>query len=106
MSVLAVMAVILLLAFLVETLTEFLFGDVFDKVPVLVPFKWCLKYVAVAVAVAGAFIYKFDIIQLLGEFLEAGIPLTNFGIAISGVAIGKGSNYIHDLIQRFFVKPQ
>lgn len=103
-SVLAIMAVILLFAFLAETLTEFLFGDLFEQVPALNPYKWCLKYIAVVVGVAGAFVYQFDIIYLLGNFLQTDIVMTSFGIAISGVAIGKGSNYIHDLITKFFVE--
>lgn len=102
MSSMAVLAVIFLLAFLVETLTEFLFGDLFDKVPVLTPFKWALKYIAVAVGVAGAWVYQFDIVFLLGQYVGAEIAQTAFGVVITGVAIGKGSNYIHQIIGQFF----
>jgi len=102
MSVLAILMVILLLAFLVESLTEFLLGDVFDKITVLTPFKWTLKYFAVAAGVLGAFVYKFDLPALLGQYLEITIATSVFGIVLTGIAIGKGSNYLHQVISQFF----
>jgi len=70
-----------------------------------------IQLFAIGVGIAGALIYRFDVIFLLGQYLQefAGapllIPITGFGIVITGVAIGKGSNYIHDLWKRFLVKP-
>jgi len=102
MSVLAVLAVIFLLAFMVETLTEFLFGDLFNKVPALVAYKWTIKYIAVAVGVGGAWVYQFDLVNLLSQYVDAGLPASPFGVVLTGIAIGKGSNYIHQLIAQFF----
>ncbi|KKQ62544.1 MAG: hypothetical protein US85_C0025G0012 [Candidatus Shapirobacteria bacterium GW2011_GWF1_38_23] len=84
MSVLGILAIIFLLSFLVEAMVEYIFGKLFDHVPVLVPYKWLLQYVALGFGVLGAFIYKFDV------------------ITITGLAIGRGSNFIHDLIKKFF----
>ena len=97
MSVLGILAIIFLLSFLVEAMVEYIFGKLFDHVPVLVPYKWLLQYVAL-----GAFIYKFDVISLLSIWLETPIEIHPFGITITGLAIGRGSNFIHDLIKKFF----
>jgi hypothetical protein len=102
-------AVIFGLAFIIETLVEAIFGPVFDKVVKLAPYKWLLMYIAIAVGLVGAFIYQFDLIYLLGRFVHPEEPpivqQTTFGIILTGLAIGKGSNYLHDLFQKIFVKP-
>lgn len=105
MSSFTVLGVILGLAFMVETLAEFIFGDIFDKIPKLTPFKWCIKYIAVAFGVVGAFVYQFDLIYTLGNVLNAGVQQSAYGVAITGVSIGKGANYIHQLISTYFPKP-
>jgi hypothetical protein len=105
MSVFAIVGVIILFAFLVESLVEYIFGAIAEHVPVLKPYQWLLMYVAMAVGVLGAFVYKFDLINLASQFLEVDIPITTLGIVISGMAIGRGSNYIHQLVSKFFKKP-
>jgi len=102
MSVLGILAIIFLLSFLVEAMVEYIFGKLFDHVPALTPHKWLLMYVALAAGVAGAFIYQFDVISLISIWLETPINIHPFGIAITGLAIGRGSNFIHDLIKKFF----
>lgn len=101
---LAILGVILLLAFLVESLVEYLFGPVFDKIPKLTKAKWSLMYIAMAVGIAGAFVYSFDLLYLLGQFLGVEISLTPYGIVLTGMAIGRGSNYLHDILTKFFSK--
>lgn len=122
MTVLTIAMIILFLAFLAETLTELIFGTVANLLESIWPkleavlerpkFRTgVIQLFAIGVGIAGAFIYRFDVIYLLGQYLQefAGapllIPITGFGIVITGVAIGKGSNYIHDLWKRFLVKP-
>jgi hypothetical protein len=106
LSVLSILAVIFLLAFLTESLVEYLFGAVIDHVPALQPYNWTLMYVAAAVGVAGAFIYQFDLIHLLGDFVEAPIPVHWFGVLLTGLAIGRGAQYLHDLVEKYFIKPK
>lgn len=104
MEALGVLVVMVGLAFLVETLTEAIFGPIFDKTPALTPHKWALMYVALVVGVVGALIYKFDLIVLLAETVkvEPAISPGIFGMVITGLAIGKGSNYLHQFISKFF----
>lgn len=111
-TVLIVIGVIFLLSFLVETLIEFLFAPLFNNVPALEAWKWAQFYLAVIAAVVGAFIYQFDLLFLLGQFLEATTQSTSpiqqspYGVAITGVAIGHGAAYLHDAVMRYFRKPE
>lgn len=104
LGVLGILLVILLLAFLVESLVEYFAGQLFQRVPVLQPYSWALMYIAAIVGVAGAFVYRFDLLYLLAQFAEVPLQSSSFGIALTGLAIGRGANYIHDLTTRFFVK--
>lgn len=110
MSIFIVMIVTLLIAFLIETLVEYLFGTAFDKISALTPYKWTLMYVAMIVGIGAAFLYQLDLINLLSQFLSSSsnvvyiLPVTPFGIVITGAAIGRGSNYLHDIYDRFFKK--
>lgn len=105
MEVLSILGVILLLSFMVETLVEFLAAPLVDNVPALGAYHWVQEYIAIAVGILGAFVYSFDLLYLLGSFVGASIPLHPFGIALTGIAVGKGANYLHDLIGKYFVKP-
>jgi len=103
--IMGLLAVMVAIAWLIETLVESIFSPIFDKVPALAPYKSFLMYIAMVAGLAGAFIYQFDLPAILGSFLKADIPVTWFGITLTGLAIGKGSNYLHDFIQKYFVKP-
>jgi len=106
LPVLSLLVVILLVAFFIETLVEFVFSDLFLKIPGAEKFHWTVKYVAIGVAIYAAFHYQFDLIALLANLLEINmIQVSVFGIIVTGVAIGKGSNYLHDVFKRFFLKP-
>ena len=104
MNVLGTLAVIFLLAFLVEALVEAVFGKVVEQVPKLKPYSWLLAYLAFAAGVAGAFVYRFDLLFLLGQWLDAPVPLTSFGMILTGLGVGRGSNFINDLVSKFFKK--
>ncbi len=106
MNVLSTLGVILLLAFIIEAMVEYIFGQLVAHTPKLQPFAWTLMYVALLIGVAGAFIYKFDLIFLIGSWLNAPVPSHWFGVALTGLAIGRGSNFIHDIIKRFFASDQ
>jgi hypothetical protein len=105
MNVLAFLAVILLIAFLVESLVEYLFGQFFAHIEALKPYSWCLMYIAAAVGVLGAFHYQLDLVSLLSIYLGLSISISWFGMVLTGLAIGRGSNYIHDIVVKFFTKP-
>lgn len=112
MESLGVFGILIILAFLVETLVEFIFGEIFDRFPALTPWKWTLKYIAVIVGVVGTFLYHFDILAISSKVIAALTPagtdppavlaVTWYGMLITGIAIGKGSNYLHQFVSQFF----
>lgn len=110
MDVIAILAVVMLLAFLVESFTEYVFGQIFEHIPRFKPYAWTLMYIAMLIGIIGAFVYRIDLIHLLSKFLTSEspvnliIPIHPMGMILTGLAIGRGSNFIHDLISRFFGK--
>lgn len=106
MNILGLLSVILFLAVLVETLTEYIFGQAFDHLPALLPWRWTLIYSAAVVGVVGAVLLRFDLLYLLAQTLGVEWPeLANptiLGMVLTGLAIGRGSNYLHDLVVTYF----
>lgn len=102
MEVMALILVVLFLAFLDESMVEFSLGVLFDKVPVLQPYKWMLMYVALGGGVALALVYNLDLVAQLAASLNIPIPETIAGKILTGLAIGRGSNYINDIRDKFF----
>lgn len=105
MDALKLLGVIFFLAFLVESLVEFFLGQTFDKVPALTPYKWALMYAAAAVGIVGAFVYKFDLLAIMGLYIGVTLQVTTLGMILTGLAIGRGSNFLHDILDKFFVAP-
>lgn len=93
--------IVFALTFFCESFVEYVFGTAFDKVPKLVPYKWTLMYVAMAAGVGLAFYYSIDLISML----PPGSGVTPVGIILSGLAIGRGSNFLHQFVSQFFPKP-
>lgn len=117
MDAIWIFGIVFALSFLVETLTEFLFGELFDKIPAITPLKWTLKYIAVAVSIVGSFLYSIDLLNMLSQIIydfsskltpqtdvHIVLPITWYGKLITGVAIGKGSNYLHQFISQYLPK--
>ena len=104
MNILAILAVTLMLAFLIESLVEYFVGEIANHIPAVTPFKWLIMYVAAAVGVLAAFVYQIDLISMLSDFLGVQQTSTTLGMVITGLAIGRGANFIHDLWKQFFTK--
>lgn len=112
MQHLVTLFIIFILSFIVQTLVEAFFSDFFLKIPVLTPYQWTQKYIAWVVALVGAFIYQFDVLFIIGKYIaelmhvDPPVVLTSYGVFLTGIAIGKGSNYIHGLIMKVVKKPE
>jgi hypothetical protein len=97
-QVLQQLIIIFVLAFLVESFVEYVFGTPMDKIPKLTPYKWLLMYLALAAGVGLAFYYRLDMISLLpGEY-----PITPVGIILSGLILGRGAVFTHQFVSQFF----
>ena len=92
-------ALALFLAFMTEASVEYIFGTPMDKIAKLQPFKWLLMYAGLAVGIGLCFWYQLDIVS------EIYGTTTTVGIILTGLAVGRGSNFVNDLYARY-VKPQ
>lgn len=81
---------VFLLAFLTETLVEYFFAGVFEKYNV----ADYLKYLAAAVGVALCLGYKVDILLQLADLVPVHPVI---GQVVTGIIVGRGSNYLNDL---------
>lgn len=87
------LAGIFLLATLIEGLITYLFGSS----PEGAPERKHLKFVSLGLGIAAAIAYRVDIPAMIG--LTTAIPFV--GYIVSGLVIGRGSNYLNDIISTF-----
>lgn len=111
-TVVGLVGIIFLLAFLTESLTEYLLGELFNLVHRLAPdAPWILKIAAVQPTVlkyasAGVGVYlalgvfQLDLVYLLATVLEVGevIPQSNVGMILTGLSLGRGANFLHQIV--------
>ena len=102
----------LTLAFLTESMTEYLFSFWVNALVSWMARSWFpefanaqpLKYVAALVGVYLAWAYKLDLLYEAFHIL----PTVNLvGVILTGLAVGRGANYLHDLATKYLgLKPQ
>jgi len=85
---------ILALAFLSESLTEYLFAGPLASLGR----QHYLRYVAALVGVALCLAYRVDLLQASLGLAPGWPPL---GQALTGLILGRGANYLHDFYTTF-----
>jgi hypothetical protein len=85
------------LAFLVEAFVEYFIGAWFDKYPKLAPYKWLLAYVSALAGIGLSLYYSLDLLSLI-----MANDVTVVGMILTGMAIGRGSNFLHQFVSTFF----
>lgn len=110
-QIVGIISVLTMFSFLVETTVEALIGKPIDEFPKVAKYKkYILTYLAVAIGIYGAFVYNFDLIYLFAMQLQETLGQTimiassPLGIVMSGISIGMGSSYLHDLIDKFILQ--
>lgn len=105
-------AVSFALAFLVETLVEYILGTPMDHIERLKPYKWTLIYFGLVGGILLALYFKIDLIAVIAVLIARLAGNTTFvwqptfvGYILSGAAIGHGSNYLHDFLVKVLQKP-
>ena len=90
------------LAFIVEGTAEYLFKWIWEilEAKYKLPAK-TFRYVAMAVGIFLCFNYNLDIIR---DWIGLDAQLMEVGIVLTGIMIGRGSNYVHDFWNTY-VKP-
>ncbi len=83
------------LAFLSESLTEYLFAAPLSAVKLPASLT---RYVAVAVGVLLAWTYNVDMTR---EVLGLTPRPAALGIVLSGIVMGRGASYVHDFYQSY-----
>lgn len=78
------MTTYLLFGFLVESLVEYIFSEWAGKY---------VKYISLGVGVALAVVYQLDLIAAL-----TGLSVPYAGCVFTGLIIGRGANYINDIV--------
>jgi len=81
---------ILFLTMFVESFVEYVFGNV-EKA------KKYLMYIALGFGVLASIFYKIDIPSMIG--LTSSVPYVNY--VVSGLILGRGSNYVNDVVSWF-----
>lgn len=83
---------ILYLVVAIERITEIVLGQLFDQIEKLQPYKWTLMYAAMVLGIVAAFTFDLDVLTLLGNDVSV------LGQVLTGLIIGGGSNFLHDLL--------
>jgi hypothetical protein len=102
LSALGPVVVIFLLAALAEGLVEYLVApwleglkgatEKLENVRVM-----ALRYISALVGIGLSLVYGADLLAIFG--VEAGVPYV--GSVLTGVLIGRGSNYVHDFVGKW-----
>lgn len=102
METIGTLGIVFVLAFLSESLVEYIFGAPFNQIPKLTPYRWLLQYVALLVGVALAFAYQLDIIGLIAVSIGVTVLAPAWvGFILTGLAIGRGSEWLHKFLGKF-----
>ncbi len=89
---------IMALAFLAESLTEYFFSPILETLKIDTKY---LRYVASIVGVALALLYQVDLLQtFLG--MDPKVPILSQ--VFSGIILGRGATYVHDLYSQWINK--
>ena len=90
-----------ILAFLTESIVEYVLGKPMDNSLRLKPFKWTLQYIALAVGILLCFHYWVDLIATIVTLVGGEIQTDWVGVLLSGFVVGRGSNFTHDFLVNF-----
>lgn len=102
MDVLKIFLLIFIFIVFVEGTVEYTFGQFFEHFTKKHKcHSWILRYAATFLALALVLFYKLDLVSTL-----LFIPVTYEGIIITGVFIGRMSNYINNIVSRHLLKKQ
>ena len=96
----ASLGVVFTFAFICESLTEYLFSDLFAALGIDGRY---LRYTASLVGVILCLAYGLDIV---GDALGIAPRVPYLGEVLTGLMLGRGANYVHDFYTRYMVKKE
>ena len=89
---------VLALAFLCEKLTEYFFSNVLLALRLDTKY---LRYIAALIGIGLALLYGLDALR---DFLGVSPRLAHLGEVLTGLILGRGANFVHDLYSTY-VRP-
>ena len=98
MDPLSQLTLILFLAFIAEGMTEYFARPILAALGSINSSPMWLRYVAMLVGIGLSVAYRADLLLIIG--FQAIHPMV--GVVLTGILIGRGSNYMHDLVDRYF----
>lgn len=106
MNVLGAISLTLVLSFLTESMIEYFLGTPMDKIEKLKPYRWLLIYAAPIAAVPLAINYQIDLVAWIARLANVEIADSMVGFVLSGLVIGRGANYAHQFVSKYFPQQQ
>ena len=86
---LTALAIVTMLAFFVESMTEYIFAEFLSKS--------AIKYVALAVGIIAAVVFNVTMLNSL-----AGLTVNPWAdMVLSGLVLGRGSSFLHDFYSTY-----
>lgn len=106
-------AVSLALSLFVEGAVEYFLGTPFEQIPALKNAKWALIYAGPIVGIGLSYYWQLDLVAAIATVIANLVKAEDFvwaispvGFIVTGIAIGRGSNYLHDWLQKSLKKPE
>lgn len=99
-------------AFVVEGGIEYILGTPMAKIQKLAPFTWVLMYFGLAAGLGVCWYYQLDLIAVAQRVAadlaaqEVTGQVTPLGVLLTGVVVGRGSNYLHQFVSKFLPVPK
>ena len=96
---------VFLLAFAIEGFVEYALGSWVDDTR-FAKYNIILGYLAMAIGVGLSFYYSLDLLVALSELIFDApvVEASPVGFAITGIVMGRGSEYLHKFVSRFLDK--
>ena len=105
-AVATILTLMAFVAWLAESSIEYFLGLPFEKIAALNKYRPALPYLAAVIGIVLALFYKFDLVALLSQFIGQEANASYPGIILTGLAISRGSEFLHGIAKRYFLKVQ
>lgn len=103
----AILLVAGVFSFLIESTVEFLFGVVIDLWSSLDWLRKILPLIPLPLAIGAMFVYHIDLISTLVNLLpEQTWSVTPLGTIATGIMVGRGAVYLHQILNTYFPKKE
>ncbi len=90
----------ILISTLIEGIVEYFVAPIFDQNG-LAKHRIALLYIPAIFGVLCAVYYKLDLVAALAPVFNVDVPNSVFGQVLTGILVGRGSNYVHQFLSKY-----